>query len=296
MIARDQPLSAVSGMKGRQMRWVICVLVVMGFAPRALAQDFDILRGAESVGPATFTNWTGFYIGGQIGYGAADADFSNATSGIISEALRTTTLETQFNPSSWQVLGKADNRSELYGGFVGYNTQWQNLILGVEGNVAATNFSLVAPITPIGRITPADSSGIPWTVAFTGSGSVTDLDYGELRFRAGLDLGNFLPYGFIGLALGEANISVGSEGYAEGNAPTSGLCSLANNPPCYLITWNQTNSQNSFVYGASAGAGVDWAVTQNFFLRGEFEYLQFAPVDDIVISVINARIGAGLKF
>jgi hypothetical protein len=41
--------------------------------------DLDILRGSQPVGPATFTRWSGFYAGGQIGFGDANADFSGAT-------------------------------------------------------------------------------------------------------------------------------------------------------------------------------------------------------------------------
>ena len=48
------------------MRWFICAVAVLAFAPSAFAQDFDVLRGSETVGPATFTKWSGFYFGGQI--------------------------------------------------------------------------------------------------------------------------------------------------------------------------------------------------------------------------------------
>jgi opacity protein-like surface antigen len=278
------------------MRWVICILVCLGFAPRASAQDFDVLRGTEPVGPALFNNWTGFYIGGQLGYGSASGDFSNATASIVSYALRITTLETDFDPSSWPVLGTATDHDSMFGGFVGYNSQWQDLVLGVEGNFVHTRFSLVAPSSSIGRITPADSSGVPWTVVFDGTGSATNVDYGVLRGRAGVVLGNFLPYGFIGFALGEADLNISSTGYAEGNAPASGACSSANTPPCYLVTWNQSTSRPTLLYGAATGAGLDVAVTQHLFLRGEFEYLRFAPVSDIVLSAISARIGAAFKF
>jgi outer membrane immunogenic protein len=278
------------------MRWVVCALFVLALEPSAYAGDFDILRGMQPVGPGNFYNWTGFYFGGQIGAGSASADFSNATSGIVSEVLRETALESEFSPSSWTVLGTGNDHALMYGGFIGYNTQWQDLMLGIEANYNQSNFSLTAATTPIGRITPADSNGVNWTVAFTGAGSVTDFDYGTLRARAGWILGNFLPYGFVGLALGQADISVSSVGYAEGNPPTSGPCSSTNTPPCYLITWDKTNAQTSLLYGLAVGGGLDIAVTQNIFLRGEFEYDRFAPVSDIVISVASARVGAGLKF
>ena len=278
------------------MRWFISVMFLLVLPASAFAADLDILRGMQTVGPANYYNWSGFYLGGQIGYGDAGGDFSRATAPIVAEALRITDLESQFSPSSWPVLGTAFNHDMMYGGFVGYNTQWQDVVLGVEGNYNVGKFSLVAPITPIGRITPADSNGIPWTVNFTGSGSAQDVDYGTLRVRAGYVLGNFLPYAFAGLALGQADLTVSSIGSAEGNAPTSGPCSIANTPPCYLITWNKTNSQTSVIYGFTVGGGLDVAVTPHIFVRGEFEYTQFAPVSDIVLWVTSARLGAGIKF
>ena len=116
------------------MRWVVCVALLLALVPRAFAGDYDILRGAQPVGPATFTRWSGFYAGGQYGWSDANADFSNATSGPVAFALRVTTLELQDSPSTWPVLGTADHGSSAFGAFAGYNTQWQDLILGLEAN------------------------------------------------------------------------------------------------------------------------------------------------------------------
>ena len=45
----------------------------------------------------------------------------------------------------------------------------------------------------------------------------------------------------------------------------------------------------------SASASIG-ALTQNIFVRGEFEYIQFAPLASINVSIVGARVGAGLKF
>jgi hypothetical protein len=42
------------------MRWVVCVALLLALVPRAFAGDYDILLGAQPVGPATFTRWSGF--------------------------------------------------------------------------------------------------------------------------------------------------------------------------------------------------------------------------------------------
>ena len=139
------------------MRWVFCGLFALTLASPAAAADFDIpppgpaanydiLRGSETVGPATFTRWSGFYAGGQIGLSNANADFSDTTQSLVAYALRATTLENQQAPSQWPVLGNANQSAIGYGAFVGYNTQWQDLILGMEANFNRASFSLHATV------------------------------------------------------------------------------------------------------------------------------------------------------
>src|SRR5579864_1568404 len=164
-------------MKGRHMRWVIVALFALGFAPRAFAADLDILRGSEPVGPAFFTNWTGFYVGGDVGVSDENADFHRATQPSIALVLRNTALENTSHPSELPVLGTADHTTLSYGGFVGYNTQWQDLMLGVEANVLHTTAALTAPSSPISRSGLSDGQGNSYTVTITGTGSMANLDY-----------------------------------------------------------------------------------------------------------------------
>jgi opacity protein-like surface antigen len=46
----------------------------------------------------------------------------------------------------------------------------------------------------------------------------------------------------------------------------------------------------------TTGLGTDVALTSNLFVRGEFEYIFFAPVNGIQVSMWSARVGAGVKF
>jgi outer membrane immunogenic protein len=273
------------------MRWLICALVVLASAPHAFADDFDVLRGPQPVAPAMFPRWSGFYVGGQFGYSDVNADFSNATQAPIAYALRETTLEAEFSPSAWPVLGIANHSGIAYGGFAGYNTQWQDVIVGVEANYNHTSLSLLASNTPLTRITPGSS----YLVNITGSGSLANLDFASLRARAGWVLGNFLPYGFVGFALGRADIATSATVSGEQNPPTSGTC--ASNPTCVPFSFTSSATQNSaLLYGFAIGGGVDVALTANIFLRGEFEFDQFAPISGISIGIATAHVGAGVKF
>ena len=88
------------------------------------------------------------------------------------------TLESEFAPSNWPALGTANLGAAGFGGFAGYNVQYEKGILGIEANYDQASLSFIAPNSPISRVTPADSSanGNVYSVNITGSGTVTDLD------------------------------------------------------------------------------------------------------------------------
>jgi opacity protein-like surface antigen len=280
------------------MRWVICALAALALPPCAFAGDYDTLRGSEQpVAPAPFTRWAGFYAGGQFGFGDTKASFGNATQAPIAYVLRQTTLESQLSPSAWPVLGTATNGTQNYGGFVGYNSQWQDLVLGLEANFTHTTVAINAPSYPISRIT-SDSFGNSYLVNINGNGSLSNLDFATLRARAGWVLDNVMPYGFVGFALGRTDLNVSANiSGLESLAPNSAACLQTGAAPCIPFAFSASVAKNSdLLYGFDIGAGIDWAITQNIFLRGEWEYVQFAPVEGVLVAVSSARVGGGLKF
>ena len=282
------------------MRWVISILAVLATASTACAADLDLdtLRGSQPVGPATFTRWSGFYFGGQIGISDANADFSGATAPLVHYSLRESALENDDSVSTWPVLGSAGSDAAGYGGFVGYNSQWQDLVLGLEGNYTHTaSVAMATTSAPISRMVTAGNN--TYSVNLTGAGALEVTDYASLRARAGWALGNFLPYGFAGLALGRGNYNVTSQVSGQENPSTPPIvpCNTIIAPTCVDYSFSNSNGQQgTLMYGFSIGGGLDWALTQNIFLRGEFEYAQFAPIANIVASIVTARVGAGFKF
>ncbi len=166
-----------------------------------------------------------------------------------------------------------------------------DIILGVEANLNRAGFTLQAPSKPIGPlITAADSLGYTHTVTISSTGSLTSIDFATLRARAGYVVGSFLPYGFVGMAVGMANMSVASNLHDV-------QCNTATPPVCATYTFSNSFSQNSQVlYGITAGGGVDWALTQNIFLRAEFEWDAFNAPPGILLTLATGRVGAGIKF
>lgn len=251
--------------------------------------------------PAVPSGWRGFYLGGQFSYSDLYGDFSDSTQQPTAYMLRETALEAEFAPSDWPVLGAASHGAPGFGGFIGYNTEYftQNakVVLGVEANYDQAALSLIAPNSPISRVTPVDSGGDSYLVNITGSGAVSDLDFGTLRGRVGWDLGHFLPYTFAGFALGRANVNIAETVSGEQNPPASGPCSGASSPPCTPFSFSTTAGKDGeWLYGFTVGAGLDVALTRNIFLRGEYEYVQFAPIAGTYLDVNTVRAGAGFRF
>jgi outer membrane immunogenic protein len=292
--------------RARLMRWVICAVVVLALTPSAFAQDLNILRGTDSVGPATFTKWSGFYFGGQAGYSGGNADFSGATQAPIAYALRNTQLEDEFAPSSWPILGQATTSKVTYGGYAGYNTQWEDLVIGGELDYSTADMSFNAPSAPIGRqvstVDPSTTIVTSYDVSAGASSTLHLIDYGSMRARAGWIFdGNFLPYGFAGLALGRGSlITTSSVAWQQNSAlppaePTL-PCTVGVGSCADFAVSSTGGGSTTLLYGYTVGGGLDVALSSNIFLRSEFEYVHFFPLDGVLVSITSGRVGLGLKF
>ena len=127
------------------------------------------------------------------------------------------------------------------------------------------------------------------------SGHLDLTDYAEARFRAGYIVGNLLPYGFAGFVVGRAEYSVSATTDAMCTAQVSAFTTSTGECNGFPLTAS-AGQNNALLWGFSVGGGLDWALTRNFFLRGEFEFVQFAPITNINIPIVDARVGAGYKF
>jgi outer membrane immunogenic protein len=118
---------------------------------------------------------------------------------------------------------------------------------------------------------------------------VGNLDFLSLRARAGWALGNFLPYGFVGFALGRADIAIAANVSVLQCPSGGGVCA----PFSFA---GSAGKSGDLLYGLAVGGGMDIALTPNIFVRGEYEYTRFAPTANVLLSVTGARVGAGFKF
>jgi len=282
--------------RARLMRWVVCAVLVLAIAPPAFAGDM-VLRGSQPV-----YHWGGFYGGAQVGYTSSEINFGTAGSSDIGFLLRDTAIEQDQQISQWTVLASRSPGSTGAGGFIGYNTEWDDLILGLELNYNRVSLKATSADSISRSFT--DSTNLPaghnyfYTVSSGVQASISMQDIAELRARAGWEAGIFLPYAFGGLAVSRANVtSLGTISYTATDNPASQIPPLTPLPDLAAGPLSQGNSQNNVIaYGIAAGFGVDMAVLPNVFIRGEFEYTYFAPIEGIHVTLSTARVGAGFKF
>lgn len=278
------------------MRWVVCAVFVLAITPPAFAGDM-MLRGSEPV-----YHWGGVYGGAQVGYTSSEINFGTAASNDIGFILRDAAIEQNEQISQWTVLSSRSPSSAGAGGFVGYNSEWDDLILGLELNYNRVTLKASSADSISRSFT--DSTNLPaghnyfYSATVGAQSSISMQDIAELRARAGWEAGIFLPYVFGGVAVTRANItSTGTVSYTATDEPASEVPPLTPLPPLAFGPVSQSSGQNNaLVYGAAMGVGVDMAVLPNLFIRGELEYTYFAPVDGIHVTLSTARLGAGFKF
>jgi outer membrane immunogenic protein len=271
----------------------------------AFAQEFELpaLYGPQGVlfPPPATAGWGGFYVGGQVGYSAAGADFSNSVNDLTADI----TQNTIFAPivSGFAILGKANSNGTSYGWFGGYNSQWEGALLGFEVNYnrtdlnpassASTSVSIANDATaPSGHHFFYD----PFTISGTAGFHITDI--ATLRARAGWTAGQFLPYVFLGAAVVRADVTRSATmSYTRTDIPdpqTPPNPPLTPLPTQYFGPVTQSYTKNGdFFFGYAAGVGIEICVMPNVFLRGEWE---FVDVQSMHANINSARTAIGVRF
>lgn len=275
------------------MRRLILAAILAGAVSGAQAADLPdipILRGPVSEGLMSPrpVYWQGFYVGGQAATGVSDLNFSGATREITARLLNGTLLESEGGVSSWPVLGKESRSRTGFGAFGGYNAQWDDVILGLEASYIHGKFGGTAT-DQMGRIF-STSNGYTNDVTYLATAGINITDMGSVRARAGYAWSAFLPYVFGGVSLGVGDITRSARVFGTQVNPAAAP-GFQNVPFDLSRTVNQ---KSHFLYGYSAGLGMDVMLIGGLFGRIEYEYLKFtAPIDT---SIHTARAGVGYKF
>jgi len=258
------------------MRRLVLAATILGAACSAQAADLSdflssSLRGSYADGyGAPKINWQGYYAGGQAAYSSITAKPQST----INSDLTSTFLAPPGIAYNWQGLGTASGSGAGFGAFAGYNSQWDDVVIGIEANYMHTGLSAVTTGTGY-TVNPN------LTIASTthSTAAIQPTDFGTARLRAGYVIDSYLPYLFAGVGVGSQTV--------ERNAS-------ATPSPQYSPFFMDSNTKTKLVYGYSAGLGVDVMLVKGLFVRAEYEFQRISSI--IGTNINSARIGVGYKF
>jgi outer membrane immunogenic protein len=223
-------------------------IAALAAATGASAADLPKRTAAPPPPPVAFVpppfTWTGFYVGVNGGYAWNDnkADYTYVT---------TTLTELPVFPNGFLATGSDPSSNGFTGGAqAGYNYQFNQFVIGVEGDInyvgGKSSTTFYGTDTVGGQsFTATNSGGVDWL--------------GTLRARAGFAAGNFLIYGTGGLAFGGVKSSTTFAYYPEA-ADFTGPS----------VAW--FGSKSDTAVGWTAGAGVEYAFTNNWTAKIEYLY------------------------
>ncbi len=258
------------------LRWLLCGIAIVGTALEAHAADLgdSFLRGSNTVIAAPGgTRWDGFYIGGHVGMSVPGIDFTNNTQDLRAVMAGTGVTSTTVTTP----LGNQDSTSKHFGGFVGYQQQWDGAVIGVEGTYNWVDKALTATNSMSGGFAAAEPISIRL----------------RARRRRGLSTTGHCACAAAGRPAcscrtrRSASRSGGWTSTARVVVTPTGAAAL---PPVSQDLVNQ------FGYGYAAGLGVDFCLMANLFMRAEYEYVHFPDFLGLNAHMHNVRIGAALKF
>jgi outer membrane immunogenic protein len=214
-------------------------------ATSAVAADLAAARPYTKAPPmvAQVANWTGFYIGGNVGYGWGNSDNSETISRLV------TGVPLFTNSGSNNVDGV------IGGGQIGYNWQVTNWLVGLEADIQGSDqrgslsWTCVACADDGTNITSNLTQKLDW--------------FGTVRGRVGvLATPSVLLYGTGGLAYGELKTGGSVTGTNFAGVPTT-------------IALNGTSSTRT---GWTAGAGIEGRIAGNWTAKLEYLYMDLGSV------------------
>lgn len=259
-------------------------------ASPAQAVDFPMLKGsqmdlppaAELEQPSRPLDWSGFYIGGHGGLTQSRFLTANSVGDLANQTLVGGTAINDYTPSLLVVANARTDSGPGFGVMAGYNMLFGSVMAGVELDWTHVNQKSQATTY---QARSANGTGL----IISSVQNATINDYATARIRLGWVVDNVMPYVTAGVAVGQfdTNVSVTSNWIANTTTMQSALG--------YPRTIGGSK-KGVWGYGMSLGGGVDVALAENIFLRGEYLYTRFNDVNGVTIGLNTARVAAGVKF
>jgi opacity protein-like surface antigen len=115
---------------------LIVAIATLALAQMATAADLPRKAPAYEPPPPPVYNWTGFYVGGNLGYGWGDSSYSFSADNGAGQGLLNTGISGGITPRA----GSFRTTGIIGGGQLGYNWQFGKAwVAGIEADIAASS-------------------------------------------------------------------------------------------------------------------------------------------------------------
>jgi opacity protein-like surface antigen len=265
----------------------------------AKAADFPVLRGSQyepaptPMGSTTTSNgidWNGVTIGLHAGLSRTYFDFDNSLQTLAAQPLRQTLLLSEQNPPNWIQVRSGEDRGASFGGAIGYNYMIDDILLGFEADYTRINQGHASGDFIARQVSTSD--GTVHNVSLTSNQTVRLDDFATARVRLGVAYGRFMPFITFGGAVGRFDIQKSVRiDYAFQPGGAGPFLNALGFP-----TTATENRKSQYGYGLAAGLGMDVALTDFAFVRGEYQFARFNDVKGSTIDVNTIRAVGGVKF
>lgn len=228
-------------------RLALVIFATVGFSQVAVAADLPTrmpVKAAPAMAPVW--SWTGWYIGGNVGgLWANNSTITELAPAIAGDQVYNLTGGVQRLGSTSSITGGVQ---------AGYNYQFGSMVLGIEADINALSYRpSAAEVNPV--------TGVPLAGGDTiGSKKATWL--GTVRGRLGVAaFDRSLIYLTGGVAFSNLKYSV------------SDTCNVA---PC---GGGLNNGSVTAGVGYALGGGMEYAINNNWSLKGEYLFASFSGKD-----------------
>ena len=194
-------------------------------------------------------NWTGFYLGGNLGYafeGRADLDLDLGGEWLVFSPPRDADFAMPLGSRD------LDANGVVAGGFLGYNYQWNSFVAGLEANIDYVGLrdSFESGLL---FVNPGSGNTITVRQSFKTHYLIT------IGPRFGFAWNKFLFYATGGVAIGDLDFS---QEIHEPNEP-----------------FREAGSTDDTQVGWTVGGGLDYCITQHWSARVEYRYTDLGCAD-----------------
>jgi outer membrane immunogenic protein len=274
------------------MRLAAILATAIALGPSlASAADYFPSQPEPAPGEPVGFNWGGIYGGIHAGYSDAKIDNQNVANSLASDAYRSD-VALSLAQSIAYLPSNFNDQKPTYGGFLGVNYVFDDTVVGFELEYNALH-PTVNGHGSYGLGKRQDNGATGYSVNYISTVSNKLIDYGVLKLRGGYIMGRFLPFFTAGLAVGRAQIRANYDStYTEyqivGGVPQAP----------YLVDTTRDSSirKRGYVLGGEVGVGVDYAVLDNVFLRGEYTFIGFSDFNGMKAQIHNVKAGLALKY